>query len=137
MYKQDPHDLQDIPGPASVDKRIFQEVDNLLVDTNTGDLDNFHLVSYDIKPIDPNTKILHEAIQVPYIEYCIDPMEYYIDDLQNNKTWSTVPQYFFPKAKWVAKSEWVFNIKSLPYGTMINFKAIFCVRVDTQIAGVN
>ena len=67
MTKEYPDDLQDVPRPAGVDKRTFQEVENLLIDTNTGDIYYFHPFYYYNKSTDPDTTILNEVIRVTYI----------------------------------------------------------------------
>ena len=45
MAKQDPDDLEDVPRPTSIGKRTFCELQKRLVDTNTGEMENFIPVS--------------------------------------------------------------------------------------------
>ena len=51
--KEDNNDLEDVKIPVSVDKKTFQEVEKLLVDTYTGYMENFHTVAYASNPVDP------------------------------------------------------------------------------------
>ena len=41
MAKEDPDDLENVPRPTSIGKRTFRELQKILVDTNTGDMENF------------------------------------------------------------------------------------------------
>ena len=41
------------------DKRTTQEVENLHFDTDNGESDDLHSISYDIKLTDPDTPMLH------------------------------------------------------------------------------
>ena len=66
------------------------EVNKLLIDNDTGELEYFHIAAYANNPTEPDTQMLHEDISVPYIQEIIYSMDDYIDDLHKKKTLSIV-----------------------------------------------
>ena len=87
MTKEDPDDIQDVPIPIIIDKRTSQTLEKLLIDTNTGNMDKFHPVTYVANINDPDNPRLHEAMNGLYREGFIDIMDDKIDILHKKKKW--------------------------------------------------
>ena len=90
MYREDLDNIEEITITISVDKRTFQEVQRLLFDTNTGELEIFHPVRYAANLNYPDTPWLHETMLIPYIEVFIDIVDNYIDASQKKQIWSII-----------------------------------------------
>jgi hypothetical protein len=72
---------------------------------------------------------LQQAMQGRYLEEYVKAMQLEIFTLQQQKTWTTVPQN---SKMTVLKGTWIFKLKQLPDGTPSRFKACFCARGDLQ-----
>jgi hypothetical protein len=89
----------------------------LHTDMNDGTLDIIDPIVYTAKKRkshDPDTPMLHDLIR--------------------QRTWKAVER---SSATNIIKSTWAFKCKRLPNGTVLKFKARFCVRGDLQEEGVD
>ena len=135
MAKEDPEYIEDLSRPISVGKRNLQEVQKILVHTDTIDMGAFRPVVYAAHTTVPDTQQLHKFMCGLYRDYFIDVLGGDINTFQKKQTWSIVFGLLNPKGNSVVKYTGAFNIKSFPDGTMRNIKVGFCISFDTQVYG--
>ena len=60
-----------------------------------------------------------------------------VKGILKQKTWTSVPRADVPKSTPVLPGTWAFKLKRLPDGSLLKFKARYCVRGDKQVEGVD
>ena len=86
---------------------------------------------------DPDTPTYQEAMCGTDREQYEEAIVSEIKELEQHKTWATVPKSSVPKDAKVLPSTWVFRVKRYPDGRHRKHKARFCVRGDRQVEGVD
>jgi hypothetical protein len=126
----------DAPSCASSNGHLAY-LDEIHTDMNDGTVDTIDLRVYAAKKRKshgPYTPMLHEVMRGPHADEYKQAMKIEIEGLIKQSTWKTIERY---PSQNVIKSTRAFKCKRLPDGTVLKFKARFCVRGDLQEEGVD